>query len=155
MNYPDAVLVVVGGGPYQKTLEHYARKEAAENVYFTGMVPPSMVAKYYMLGDIFVCASTSEAQGLTYVEALASGRPMVCRKDDVLDGLVVDGRTGFQYTDFDSFASAVKTILNTEGLADEMSKNAKELAFSEYSTRAFATKVEAIYKREIEAFRRS
>ena len=42
------------------------------------MVPPAQVADYYRLGDLFVSASTSETQGLTYIEALASGLPALC-----------------------------------------------------------------------------
>lgn len=49
------------------------------------MVPPDEVHTYYQLGDIFVSASTSETQGLTYVEAAANGLPLLCRRDPCLD----------------------------------------------------------------------
>ena len=51
------------------------------------MIDRYEVYKYYQTGDIFVCASTSESQGLTYVEALSSGLPLVCRRDDCLVGV--------------------------------------------------------------------
>ena len=55
---------------------------------------------YYRLGDIFLSASQSETQGLTYIEALASGLPAVCRRDDCLNDVITNGKNGGQYTDF-------------------------------------------------------
>lgn len=42
------------------------------------MVPAEQVGDWYQLGDLFVSASTSETQGLTYAEALAAGVPALC-----------------------------------------------------------------------------
>ena len=79
------MLMIVGGGPYLEIL----RKKAAElgvmeSVIFTGMVSPEEVASYYPAGDLFISASTSETQGLTYADALAAGLPLLCRKDECL-----------------------------------------------------------------------
>ena len=56
-------------------LDVYKRQELGieRSVRFAGMVNPNDVAAYYKLGDIFTWASTSETQGLTYIEAMASG----------------------------------------------------------------------------------
>ncbi|MEG2258695.1 MAG: glycosyltransferase, partial [Oscillospiraceae bacterium] len=67
--------------------------------------------KYYQLGDVFVSASQSETQGLTYVEALASGLPALCREDDCLEGVVVDGVNGYQYSGFDEFSRRLNDIM--------------------------------------------
>ena len=87
------ILMIVGGGPYLETL----RKKAAElgvteSVIFTGMVSPAEVASYYPAGDLFVSASTSETQGLTYAEALAAGLPLLCRRDQCLRAVVEEGK---------------------------------------------------------------
>ena len=47
------------------------------------------VNAYYQLADLFICSSTSEAQGLTYFEALANGVPALCKKDACLDGVLI------------------------------------------------------------------
>ena len=52
----------------------YAREKGLD-VVFTGMVPHGEVADYYRLGDLFVTASTSETQGLTYFEGLGAAAP--------------------------------------------------------------------------------
>lgn len=82
-------LVFVGDGPYRETLEMKAKEYGVEqSVIFTGMVSPKEVASYYQIGDLFVSASTSETQGMTYDEALAGGVPLLCRKDDCLKDVI-------------------------------------------------------------------
>ena len=67
-------LVVAGDGPYLDDLKDQAQKlEIQDSVIFTGMIAPSETALYYK-ADFFISASTSETQGLTYLESLASGR---------------------------------------------------------------------------------
>lgn len=151
LNREDVSLVIVGGGPYKQVLADYAKEAGiGDRVYFTGMVAPHEVPKYYLLGDIFVCASTSEAQGLTYMEAMASGLPSVCRRDLCIKDALIDDYNGYQYDNFPSFRDRVNQILAEPRLAAEMSVHAKEIIKNEYSTAAFAQKMEAIYETEVE-----
>lgn len=153
MNRPDTSLVIVGGGPYKKVLTDYAEKiGAVKNVHFTGMVMPQFVAKYYLLGDIFLCGSTSEAQGLTYMEAMASGLPCVCHKDPCLKGIIIDGVNGYQYNNYEEFVRHIDNILADPALHKSMSESAREITEKEFSTKAFADKIEAIYKKEIDRY---
>ena len=68
-----------------------------KSVIFTGMIPHERIGEYYSAGDLFVNASVSETQGMTYGEALASGLPLLCRKDDCLKGILREGENGWQY----------------------------------------------------------
>ena len=71
-------LVVAGAGPYLEDLKSQTAKLGIEDkVIFTGMIAPSETALYYKAADFFISASTSETQGLTYLEALASGTPVI------------------------------------------------------------------------------
>ena len=64
------VLLIVGDGPERPALEAQAQAlGVAHRVRFAGMAAPAEVPRYYALADAFVSASTSEAQGLTYIEA--------------------------------------------------------------------------------------
>lgn len=65
--------------------------------------------KYYQAGDLFVSASTSETQGMTYGEALAAGVPLLCRKDSCLEGVVEMGKNGWQYDNLEQFLNFLKT----------------------------------------------
>ena len=89
----DVTLLLVGDGPDREEVLAYARGRGLD-VIFTGMVPHGEVADDYRLGDLFVTASTSETQGLTYFEALAAGLPVLCRKDPCVDGVVENGVNG-------------------------------------------------------------
>ena len=86
-------LLLVGDGPDRKRLEGVAKGLglAAPDVVFAGMVPAEQVADWYQLGDLFVSASTSETQGLTYFEALAAGLPVLCRRDPCVEDVVENG----------------------------------------------------------------
>ncbi|WP_164489161.1 glycosyltransferase family 4 protein [Ruminococcus sp. Marseille-P6503] len=150
LNMKNSVFVIVGGGPYLSTLKEIAQSEKiADKVIFTGEVKPDNILKYYRLGDMFLSASQSETQGLTYIEALASGLPAVCKRDGCLEGVIEDNINGGQYTDFESFEKLVLTILSNGALKSLMSANAVKTA-QRYSAEEFARNTENVYNEIIE-----
>lgn len=150
LNNPDITLLVVGDGPHRSSLECYARKmKIAEQIIFTGMIAPDEVADYYRLGDVFVGASSSEAQGLTHMEALAAGVPALCKKDPCLDNVVMDGVNGWQYSSYEHFSERLNAMLYQEKLREELSENAHTGMAQEYSSTAFANKVIQIYEKSL------
>ncbi len=142
----DLTLLIVGDGPDRERLEKIGEKLSLKGrVIFTGMVNPQDVRIYYQLGDVFVCASNSETQGITYIEALASGRPALCRKDECLNQVITDGYNGFQYETYEYFKMHLEYILENEARRLEMGLRAKETAYL-YSTWNFCTMAEQLYK---------
>lgn len=147
-------LLLVGDGPVREELEQQCRElDIADRVVFTGMVPPEEVGRYYKAGDLFVSASTSETQGLTYFEALSAGLPMLCREDACLEGVVTDGQNGWQYRTRDEAAARVREFLSHPELRGPMSAAALETG-RRYSVPAFAAQVDSVYREQI-AWRRS
>jgi 1,2-diacylglycerol 3-alpha-glucosyltransferase len=147
-------LVIVGDGPHRPQLEKYANKlDLADRVFFTGMVPHEKVNQYYQIGDVFVSASNSETQGLTYLEAMTNGLPMLCRKDSCLDNVVLDGENGYQYESFEQFREQLKDILQNDLEYQRLSGNAKETAKKDYSSATFALKVDEIYEVTVRTYR--
>lgn len=143
--------VIVGDGPYRKKLEKKVAKMGLEKyVIFTGMIPADEVYKYYQLGDVFVCASTSETQGLTYVEALAAGLPLVCKKDDCLEGIIDNGINGYTFENEQEFTNSVRAILDNESLKKKMGKKSFEKSMA-FSKEEFGAKIEQLYKRVLKA----
>jgi 1,2-diacylglycerol 3-alpha-glucosyltransferase len=139
-------LMIVGGGPYLSNLRDLVdRLNINDNVVFTGMIPPQEVHKYYQLGHIFVTASTSETQGLTYIEALASGVPVICRRDPCIDGLIIDGYNGYTFEHEEEFSTSVLKLINNENHRIEAIKGA-ELKAQEYSREIFGKKIISIYE---------
>ncbi|MGB4588941.1 MAG: glycosyltransferase [Clostridiaceae bacterium] len=147
----NLVLLIVGDGPHRHKLEQYAKDvNVSDNVIFTGMISPSEVNFYYQLGDVFVSASTSETQGLTYIEALGNGIPALCRKDSCLDNVIIDGINGWQYISFDQFNENLDLMLNDKELYRTLSGNAIAGVAQYYSSSAFAKRIESIYLHVIE-----
>lgn len=134
-------LLIVGDGPYKKTLEKMVLdKRLEKSVTFTGYVNWEDIQNYYAIGDIFVSSSTSETQGLTYLEALVTGLYLLVRKDKSLEGLIDNGINGFEFENFDQFE--VSYYLLKEKL------NAKKRATinNKYTQEGYALSVEKIYK---------
>lgn len=143
------VLLIVGDGPFRSGLEKKAKKMGIDkNVIFTGMINPQDIHKYYKLGDIYVSASKSETQGLTYLEALASGLPAVCREDSCLKKVIINGYDGFEYESSNEYLEQVERILNNNNLYAFMSNNAREVA-ERFSEENFGRQVENVYLNEL------
>ncbi|MER7914116.1 glycosyltransferase family 4 protein, partial [Streptomyces sp. NPDC096068] len=82
---PDAVLLIVGGGPYEKDLHRLAAETGvAGSVRFTGAVPWAELPAHYGAGDVFAMPCRTrrggldvEGLGIVYLEASATGLPVV------------------------------------------------------------------------------
>lgn len=147
---PNLRFLLVGDGPYRPTLERQARELGVGNrVIFTGMVDPREVSKYYQLGDVFVNASLSETQGLTYIEAMASGLPVLCRADPCLDNVVQNNINGFTYISADDFAEKLNILLSDDLLRSRLSKAARDTTFENYSMEHFAARVAEVYREQL------
>ena len=140
-------LLLAGGGPDEPRLRQLAAAMGldAPAVVFAGMVPPAEVPLFYHMGDVFVSASQSETQGLTYFEAMAAGLPLICRADPCLDGVVTNGVDGWQYATAAGRDSALAALLADEGLRRAMGGRAARTA-QEFSAAQFAQRAEALYR---------
>ena len=107
------------------------------------------MAEWYQLGDLFVSASTSETQGLTYAEALAAGTPVLCRADPCLLGVVRNGENGWQYQDEADFRQKLDAFLADPQGREALRRSARETG-EEYSAQRFAQRMEAIYEEQAE-----
>ncbi|WIV12364.1 glycosyltransferase family 4 protein [Proteiniborus sp. MB09-C3] len=145
----DIKMLIVGGGPYMDNLKKMVNELGLEErIVFTGMVPPEEVPLYYSLANIFVTASTSETQGLTYIEALASGLPVVCRYDEAAEGLVINGTNGYMYNNKEEFKQSIKSLISKSGDIQELRGKAKN-SVERFSLDVFASEVEKLYLRHI------
>ena len=138
----DIVLLIAGDGPFRKTLEECAGG-LRDRVCFLGMIPSESVPACLAAADLFVCASTSETQGLTYIESLACGIPLLCREDACLRGVVVEGVNGWLYTDYRSFKDKLEQFLvrsDVQGMARQC-----RLSVQKYSLDVFAKRAEEMY----------
>jgi len=95
MKVPDAIFLIVGGGPAMAALKDHVRSlEISDNVIFTGEVDHDEVYGYYKLADVFLSASISETQGLTFIEAMTANTPVVAIRSPYLETVVIDDNIG-------------------------------------------------------------
>lgn len=139
----DAVLLLVGDGPDREAALERARERGVSAIY-TGMVPHQEAPDYYRLGDLFVTASTSETQGLTYFEALAAGLPVLCRRDPCVEGVVDSGVNGWQYESGEEFARYLADFCGSGETRQRMQRAAWDSA-EKFSAEAFGAAAEALY----------
>jgi 1,2-diacylglycerol 3-alpha-glucosyltransferase len=123
-NIPSLKFIIVGDGPTREELKVLSiNLGVAESVVFAGAKPWDEIGKYYRMGDIFVCASTSETQGLTYIEAMAARVPVVAKSDKSIENLILHGETGFVFND-DTVADTITKALSDEQKRWEVAQRA-------------------------------
>lgn len=145
MQIPGAKLLIAGDGPYRGRLEKLTeRLGLREHVVFTGRVPADEVWRCYAAGDVFVSASTFEVHSMSYLEALASGLPLLCRADDALAGVLAHEENGLAYRTRADFVEAAALLLRDGALQAEMGRCSARRA-EDFSAEAFARAVLAVY----------
>ncbi|MEV4637333.1 glycosyltransferase family 4 protein [Actinoplanes sp. NPDC049548] len=100
---PGAALLIVGGGPYRDKLQALARSEGVEaDVVFTGSVPWEELPAHYAAGDVYAmpCRTRGagldvEGLGIVYLEASATGLPVLAGDSGGAPDAVRDGETGY------------------------------------------------------------
>ncbi|WP_179396295.1 glycosyltransferase family 4 protein [Lacticaseibacillus absianus] len=129
---PDAVLLIVGDGPAHEDLQKQAAQLGlGDHVRFTGEVDHNAVPDYYRAADLFVSASDSESQGLTYIEALAAGRKVVALAGDYTQMLLDDPAIGTTFTtDREMVHQVVNYLTHPQVFDDPAPREAKLTAIS-------------------------
>jgi 1,2-diacylglycerol 3-alpha-glucosyltransferase len=141
---PDACILMVGGGPQLKELKSLTQKLGLESqVVFTGEQPWESMPDYYRIGDILIGNSTTETQGLTFIEALASGTPIVVRRNSCFDGIISDGISGTLLDSSEGFVSAVEELFDKNFRAERIAGGLQ--AAQAVSKEAFAAAIEHSY----------
>ena len=144
---PETRLMIVAFGPYQGVLQKLAQELGiADKVIFTGRVERTEVYNYLKAGDLFVCASKTETQGLVISEAKACGKPAVAIGARGVAQMIEDGVDGYLTPDdTEVFTQKVLAVLNNpdelQRLAAGADKNAKE----KFLNSAVTKKLEALY----------
>ncbi|MET9186790.1 glycosyltransferase family 4 protein [Streptomyces tendae] len=132
---PDAVLLIVGGGPYERDLRRLAEETGvAASVHFTGAVPWSELPAHYGAGDVFAMPCRTrrggldvEGLGIVYLEASATGLPVVAGDSGGAPDAVLDGETGWVVRGEDPNESAdrITTLLADPQLRRRMGERGR------------------------------
>lgn len=148
--HPNYKFLIVGDGPSKKTLEEQAKKlNIQDKVIFTGKIPWVDVPKYYNIGDVFVNASVTETQGLTFIEAMAAEVPIVAKYAPNLSEFIHTNENGILVKKNTDFKDAIVKVINDKDLREKLIAGGNDTA-KEYSIEVFGDRLEMLYSEIIE-----
>lgn len=146
--HPEVRFVVAGDGPQRTVLEEMAgRLGIGKQVHFTGFV--SEVSSLMADLDLLVISSLWEGFGLTAVEAMALGVPVVSTEVGGLPEVVLHGETGLLVPPANAAALAKNIIwmLEHPEAAAEMAKKATLAVCEKFTAQVMARRTEELYRR--------
>jgi phosphatidylinositol alpha-mannosyltransferase len=149
--FPDARLVVAGGGKAEK-YENLMERYGVRNVDFFGMVSAQDLPRYYASCDVFCAPSVAgESFGIVLLEAMASGRPVVAGDIPGYRSVITHGQEGLLATPRDpqSLALAIVRLLADSPLRARLATNG-QLTASHYDWPKIASRVLAVYERALQ-----
>lgn len=148
---PKFKFLLVGDGPdfdeYKKLIKKY---HIEDRVVMTGKVPWEEVPYYYHLSNIFLTASHTETQGLTVIEAMASGSVPVCIKDESFENSVIDKEDGMIFNDKKECKDIIINFYNDRNLLNKISEQGIKNS-EKFSSKYFAESVLKVYNKAIES----
>lgn len=143
----DARLVIGGDGPERVQLEQRAaRSVRSGTISFAGRLERADVAQLLRSASVFVLPSRAEALGLTVLEAMAAGTPVVAAEVGGVPELVQDNQTGLLFSsgDADDLARVLAQCLEDPGAARQRADRARAVATAN-SWRDCVTDYESAY----------
>ncbi|MDD4239526.1 MAG: glycosyltransferase [Desulfotomaculaceae bacterium] len=145
---PEVRFVVVGDGPQRQVLEEMAgRLGIAGQVTFTGFV--SEVRSLMADLDLLVISSLWEGFGLTAVEAMAMGLPVISTEVGGLPEVVLHGETGLLVPPANSavLAKGIIWMLEHPEATAEMTKRASQVVCEKFTAQVMARRTEELYRK--------
>jgi len=140
------VNLVIGGTPDYLMEKQYERwKNEHQNICFVGYVSEKELPHYYSMADIFInYSSSSEGFGLTPLEALACGTPVICSSINVYKEIFKDSALYVPPKDSKELANSIIKLLSDKELRDKLIQKAQKV-LTKYNWDAVINRLEKIY----------
>lgn len=149
---PKVKLVIAGDGPDVDVLkEQVARLTIEDYVIFTGPVKHEDVGNYYRMADLFVSASDTETQGLTYIEAMASGTPSVVYDTDYTENIFDTPILGKTFTTQKEMLEEILSYLREK--KKKIPQDILQAKLEKISAKHFGEEVYSFYQEVIENYK--
>ncbi len=133
---PDSIkLTIIGSGHLEAELKLKTKRLKLEaRIDFLGEVPNSDISPYLNKADIFVRPSLSEGQGISFIEAMAAGLPVIATPVGGIPDFLKDGETGLfcEVNNPKSIAEQVERLIADEPLRNKLIANAKKMVEEKY-----------------------
>lgn len=144
--------ILVGDGPLRSDVESYVNDNNLKDfVDFTGWVNVLELPRYYSIADIFVGPSLSEAQGIVFVEALASGVPVLASNVGGIPDIIHDGKNGYLFKprSGQEIFKKLEHVITHPNQLKKMSQRAPKSITNEFSWDAIAKRYSDVMQKAI------
>ncbi len=145
----DWRLLLVGDGPLAESLKLQAESLKLEKrVIFQKAVDHGELPKYLKISDVFVRPSRSEGLGVSFLEAMAAGVPIIGTAVGGIPDFLTDGETGLfcDPENPEDIAEKIKIIFDNENLRRKLVKNARALVEEKYDWNKIAESYRKLYE---------
>ena len=143
--FPRVKFVIAGDGPAMEDLKKQVDQEnLKDTVIFAGNVEHSDVGNYYRMANLFVSASDTETQGLTYMEALAAGTPCVVYSTDYTQEIFDEPELGKIFNTQEEMKRDILDFLEKNQF--DIPVKVLEETLSKVTAASFGAKVEQFYQ---------
>lgn len=145
-------ILIVGDGDEKENLEKLIKSERIKNVIMGGYINPSKASlfhEFYERADVYVSPSVwEEPLGLTILEAMAAGTPVVATKKGGIVSVIKEGENGFfiRARNSKQIADTVNMLLENDELRAKVSENARRTIVENFTWHKIASQFEEIYK---------
>ncbi|MGW8289398.1 MAG: glycosyltransferase family 4 protein, partial [Candidatus Bathyarchaeia archaeon] len=148
----ETKFVVVGDGPLKSHLIEYSKEQGvADNFVFLGSVPDDWLLRLYSCADVFASPSIQEGQGITLLEAQATGKPVVAFNVTAIKEVVKNKETGLLVEpDSHELADALLALLSNQSLREKLGRSGREFVTKTYSWDICAQKMGQVYSEATE-----
>jgi glycosyltransferase involved in cell wall biosynthesis len=147
--FPQAVLVLVGGGTQRAELERAMQVLGiTRSVRFVGRIPHQELSRYYSAADVFVGPSLVEGLGIVFLEAAASGLAIVGSQVGGVSDILIDGVTGIEVEPANSeqLANAIIRVLSDAELRTSLAKGARRHVEEHFTWKQIALRFDALLR---------
>jgi glycosyltransferase involved in cell wall biosynthesis len=141
---PEARLHIVGDGSLRIQLEQLVKDEnMVTSVTFFGIVPNEQIPEYLAQASLFVRPSRSEGLGISFLEAMAAGLPVVATQVGGIADFLIDEQTGLvaRVDDPKDVAEKIIRLLNNDSLRTQLQQNGRTLVEKKYTWDGIASRM--------------
>jgi glycosyltransferase involved in cell wall biosynthesis len=147
--FPSQTLEIIGDGPERSRLQALAYQlQIGERVRFLGRQSRQQVAEAMRRCTLFALPSRYEGLGCVYLEAMASGKPVIACRGQGIDEVIHPGSNGWLVSagDVQELARAMTTLLRDNDLRDSISGRARQTVLDRFTLMQQADHVQRIYQ---------
>jgi glycosyltransferase involved in cell wall biosynthesis len=118
----DVCLNIAGEGNLGGELRKLSQElNVSERIFFLGRIPSEKMPQIYRQNDVFVMSSAHEGMSNAMLEAMASGLPIITTECEGVKELITDNGIVTERADAESFAEALKTLVQDDKSYKQMS----------------------------------